>query len=306
MAAGWIVPSGHYLFLPDPARPVDPLVRVPDEPRGREDGAGAGVYMVDVLVRRANFFERLFPQIHDGAQLVPAEQVNPEGLSERERRRQSLQEMSTSQQIAIAVALRRLGHPVPSRGAEVVSVQEGSPADGKLEPGDVIVGANGERVTSPETLRQMLRDHRPGEAVAVTLRRDGASRELEVGTREAEDGRAVMGVFIQPELEFPVDVRIDAGEVGGPSAGLAFALDVVDELGSDVDGGRRIAVTGALELNGDVLPVGGIPQKTLGAREADADVFLVPAENAAEARRYAERLRIVPVSSFREALSALR
>ena len=306
MAAAWIAPSGHYLFLPDPARPVDPLVRVPDEPRGREEGDGAGVYMVDVLVRRANFFERLFPQIYDGAHLVPAEQVNPEGLSEVERRRQSLQEMSTSQQVAIAVALRRLGHPVPARGAEVVAVQDGSPADGKLEPGDVIVAAKGDSVTSPESLRRVLRDHRPGAAVPITLRRDGTTHELEVGTRAAADRRAVMGVFIQPELEFPVDVRIDAGDVGGPSAGLAFALDVVDELGPDVDGGRRIAVTGALELDGEVLPVGGIPQKTLGAREVGADVFLVPAENAAEARRYADDLRIVPVSSFREALSALR
>jgi len=282
-------------------------VRVPDEPRGGERGGGAGVYMVDVLVRRANFLERVFPQIYDGARLVPEEQVNPEGLSESDRRQQSLQEMSTSQQVAIAVALRGLGHAVPSRGAEVVAVQEGWPADGKLEPGDVIVAAKGEEVTSPEALRDVLRDHRPGEAVAITLRRDETTQELEVGTRSAAgERRAVMGVIVQPELEFPVDVRIDAGDIGGPSAGLAFALDVVDELGSDVDGGRRIAVTGALELNGEVLPVGGIAQKTLGAREVDADVFLVPAENAREARRYAEDLRIVPVSSFREALSALQ
>jgi PDZ domain-containing protein len=306
-AAAWLAPSGYYLFLPDPARPVDPLVRVPDEPRDREHDGATGVYMVDVLVRRANLFERLFPQIYDGARLVPDEQVNPAGLSERVRRQQSLQEMSSSQQIAIAVALRVLGHSVPSRGAEVVAVQEGWPADGELEPGDVIVAAKGRRVSSPESLREVLRAHPPGEPVVITILRKGVEDELDVGTRNAPDERrAVMGVSVQPELDFPIDVRIDAGEIGGPSAGLAFALDVIDELGTDVDGGRRIAVTGALELDGEVLPVGGIPQKTLGAREVDADVFLVPAENAAEARRYAGGLRIVPVSSFREALSALR
>ncbi len=262
--------------------------------------------MVDILVRRANLFERLFPQIYDGARLVPDEQVNPAGLSESERRQQSLQEMSTSQQIAIAVALRRLGHAVPSRGAEVVAVQDGWPADGKLEPGDVIVAAEGEKVTSPERLRDVLRGHRPGAAVAITLDRKGATRKLDVGTRAAEgERRALMGVIVQPELEFPVDVRIDAGDIGGPSAGLAFALDVIDELGADVDGGRRIAVTGALDLNGDVLAVGGVAQKTLGARDVDADVFVVPAPNAAEARRYADGLEIVPVSTFREALTAL-
>jgi PDZ domain-containing protein len=306
-AAGWLAPSGHYLFLPDPARPVDPLVRVPDEPRDRERDGAAGVYMVDVLVRRANLFERLFPQIYDGARLVPDEQVNPTGLSERARRQQSLQEMSSSQQIAIAVALRILGHPVPSRGAEVVAVQEGWPADGRLEPGDVIVAAKGRRVSSPESLREVLRGHPPGEPVVITILRKGVEDDLDVGTRTAPgERRAVMGVTVQPELEFPIDVRIDAGEIGGPSAGLAFALDVIDELGTDVDGGRRIAVTGALDLEGAVLPVGGVAQKTLGAREVGADVFVVPARNASEARRYAEGLEIVPVSTFREALTALR
>jgi PDZ domain-containing protein len=280
---------------------------VPGEPRNGDRGGEAGVYMVDILVRKANLFERLFPQIYDGARLVPDDQVNPAGLSERERRRQSLQEMSTSQQIAIAVALRVLGHDVPSRGAEVVAVLDGWPADGKLEPGDVIVAAKGRKVTSPESLRAVLRGHRPGEPVAIRRLRDGVEDELDVGTRAAEDERrALMGVTVQPQLEFPVDVRIDAGDIGGPSAGLAFALDVIDELGAEVDGGRRIAVTGALALNGRVLPVGGVAQKTLGARQVDADAFVVPATNAAEARRYAEGLEIVPVSSFREALRALR
>jgi PDZ domain-containing protein len=306
VAAAWLAPSGYYLFLPDPARPVDPLVRVPDERDEGEERGGAGVHMVDVVVRKANMFERLFPQIYDGAQLVPENEVNPEGLSERERRHQSLQEMSSSQQIAIAVALRRLGHAVPSRGAEVVSVRDGWPADGKLEPGDVIVAAKGEKVTSPDTLRELLRTHRPGDPVTITIDRKETRRALEVGTRQAEgERRALMGVTVQPELEFPVDVKIDAGDVGGPSAGLAFALDVVDELGRDVDGGRTIAVTGTLGLDGRVFAVGGIAQKTLGAREVDADVFIVPEENAAEARRHADGLEIVPVSSFREALRAL-
>jgi PDZ domain-containing protein len=152
----------------------------------------------------------------------------------------------------------------------------------------------------------VLRRHPPGEPVVITLLRKGAEHELEVGTRAAErERRALMGVIVQPELEFPVDVRIDAGDIGGPSAGLAFALDVIDELGADVDGGRRIAVTGALDLSGRVLPVGGVAQKTVGARDVDADVFVVPATNAAEARRYADGLEIVPVSTFREALTAL-
>jgi PDZ domain-containing protein len=101
-------------------------------------------------------------------------------------------------------------------------------------------------------------------------------------------------------------VKIEAGSIGGPSAGLPFALDVMEELGRDVDRGHRVAATGELALDGSVNPVGGLKQKTIGARRAHVDVFLVPAgDNAAEDRRYANGLRIVPVKSFRQALSAL-
>jgi PDZ domain-containing protein len=112
--------------------------------------------------------------------------------------------------------------------------------------------------------------------------------------------------MVQPELRFPVDVEIDAGNIGGPSAGLAFALDIYDELGEDIDRGRRIVVTGTLDLDGRVGPIGGIEQKTLGARLVDADVFLVPDLNAEAARRGAEDdVQVIPVSTFQEALSAL-
>lgn len=107
-------------------------------------------------------------------------------------------------------------------------------------------------------------------------------------------------------IRLPISVRIDAGDVGGPSAGLAFALDVLEELGRDVDHGRKVAVTGEIELDGDVLPVGGIEQKTIGARRSEVDVFVVPAgDNAEEARRHAGDLRIVPVRNFQQALRAL-
>src|SRR5207249_1519878 len=104
----------------------------------------------------------------------------------------------------------------------------------------------------------------------------------------------------------PVPVTIDAGGVGGPSAGLAFALEVMEKLGRDVDHGHRVAATGAIELDGTIDEIGGIKQKTIGARRADVDVFLVPAgDNANEARRHADGLRIVPVKNFRQALHAL-
>src|SRR5262249_56872083 len=108
------------------------------------------------------------------------------------------------------------------------------------------------------------------------------------------------------DLHLPFPVRIDAGNVGGPSAGLAFALEVMQELGHNVLHGHKIAATGELEPDGTVRPIGGIKQKTIGAREAGVDAFLVPAgDNAVEARKYAHGLRIIPVESFQQALRPL-
>jgi len=306
VAVLWFVPSDHFIFLPDPATPADGVVHVPGEETGTAE-SGSGIYFLEVQVRKASVLERIFPSVHEGASLVPEEVYNPERLSFEERREASLNEMSASQQVAIAVALRSLGYDVPEGGAEVVDVHSGFPASGKLEVGDVIVEARGVPVDSPDALAEAMRRVRPGERVRIRFLRSGTTRDLQLGTRKApgDPSRAVFGIKVQPELSFPVDVTIDAGNVGGPSAGLAFALDVVDELGEDIDRGRRIAVTGELNLDGTVDPIGGVKQKTFGAREARASVLIVPRENAAEARRYANGLTIVSVSSFRQALSYL-
>ena len=120
--------------------------------------------------------------------------------------------------------------------------------------------------------------------------------------------RAIVGVFLDQatEIKLPRSVTIDANGVGGPSAGLAFALDVMEELGRNVDGGLKIAATGEIFLDGKVGPIGGVKQKTIGARKAGVDAFLVPVDNAPEARKYAHGLRIVPVKSFQQALQALK
>jgi PDZ domain-containing protein len=304
----YIVPSGHYVYLPDRARPADPLVKVPGDKNRRTEN---GIYMVDVVVRQASVLERLVPGIFEGATLVPESEFNPLGVSDRARRESSLQDMSRSQQIAAAVALRELGRDVKvvANGVLVSQVAPGSPAEEKLEIGDVIVGVGGEKIrTTAELQRYMQRNVESGETVKVTVQRGDGLKNVEVGTRASREiKRPVFGILVEQDADItlPVKVSIDAGNVGGPSAGLAFALDIVDELGRDIDSGRKIVVTGAIAIDGEVEPIGGVKQKTFGAREADADIFVVPDRNAAEARRYAEGLRIVSVSNFDEALAAL-
>ena len=302
-----IVPSNDYIFLPDKAHPVAPLVTVP----GGKDPTKGGIYYVDVIVRKAHLLERLFGGLHEGADLYPASQINPPGGGEDERRQIDLQDMQNSQQAAAAVALRSAGKKVETTpiGAQVEQIFVKTPAVGKLEPDDVITAIDGAPVRSRADVVSAMATHRPGDTVSFAIRRAGTARVVRVKTiAEPKTNRAIVGIALQDavDIHLPVDVSINAGDVGGPSAGLAFALDILQELGRNIVRGHRIAATGEILPDGSVGPIGGVKQKTIGARQAHVDAFLVPAgENAQEARRYAKGLRIIAVENFPQALRAL-
>jgi PDZ domain-containing protein len=174
----------------------------------------------------------------------------------------------------------------------------------------VIVGANGAEVRTPSDLREIVGRLKPGAGARLAIRDGQRTRQLTVRTVEdpSDPNRAVIGIVVgqSARIELPVDVDIDLGDVGGPSAGLAFALDVVEELGRDVDRGYRVAATGELELDGTVAPIGGAKQKAIGARRSGVEVLIVPAgDNADDARSGAGDLRVIPVETFQQALRAL-
>jgi PDZ domain-containing protein len=231
-------------------------------------------------------------------------------VSESQRRREELQEMQMSQRVAAAVALRELGYKVDAKpiGARIEFVDPEAPAAGKLLPGDVVTSAGGKPVKGPAGLRRAVRESGTERDVALVVKRDDKQIDVSVRPTRGPQGTPVIGVIVSQaaDIKLPVDVEIDTNGVGGPSAGLAFALDLMEELGHDVDHGNRVAVTGALELDGTVGEIGGVKQKTIGVERAGIKVFLVPAgENAAEARRHADGIRIVPVTSFQQALRSL-
>jgi Lon-like protease len=304
----WLIPSNDYLLLPDAARPVAPLVSV----QGGKDPQGPGaIYYDAVVLRRAKLFERLFPWIHDGATLVPADRINPPGVSDSQRRREDLREMARSQDIAGAVALRYLGYKVTLKPIGVLIsdvVPNGPAAKAGLQPTDVITGVDGKEAATTAQLRSLIGRHKPGDEVELTVRTGQGLRKVRSGTISGPGGRPLIGVTVQQatQVKLPFTVRIDAGSIGGPSAGLAFALDVLEELGRNVDRGYKVAATGELAADGTVAPIGAVKQKAIGARRAKVDVFLVPAgDNAKEARKYAGPVRVIAVESFRQALRAL-
>jgi Lon-like protease len=306
----WLWPSDEFLLLPDKARPVAPLVEV----RGGKDPTGPGqIYFDAIVIRRAKLFEKLFPWVHRDATLVPEEQINPPGVNDTQRLKEDLREMARSQDIAAAVALKYLGYKVIEKptGALITDVLAGSPAErAGLEPTDVIVAADGHPVLKSTDLRPLISRRRPGQSVRLSVRSPRGLREYRVRTvaDPHRAGRPVIGVLVvqAAQVKLPFPVKIDAGSIGGPSAGLAFALDVVRELDGDITHGHRVAATGEINLDGSVTPIGGVKQKIFGARQADVDVFLVPAgDNAQVARKYAGGVRVIPVESFRQALHAL-
>jgi PDZ domain-containing protein len=308
----YLIPSnGYYVFLPDRAHALAPLVHVAGEKQPRD---GGGIYFVDVRFRKARLLEDLLKRpLARGATLEPAHEVLG-GATESQQRRIDLNEMEESQKIAAALALNRLGQHVAIRLPHILvaDVSRTAPVAKILRARDRLLAVDGMPVHTLGRLHQVLAAHHPGERVRLDFSRHGVVRTGTTTTIRdpARPGEAVLGILVQ-EIggstgRLPAKVRIDTGGVGGPSAGLAFALDLMEELGRDVDRGYKVAATGELELDGTVAQIGAIKQKTIGAKQADVDVFLVPAgANARDARKYAGSLRIIPVKTFPQALAAL-
>jgi PDZ domain-containing protein len=305
----WSIPSHDYIFLPDRAHPVAPLVSVAG---GHDPANGGAIYFVDVIVRKATLLEQLLGGLESGSSLYPSSEVVPAGVTGAQEENVDLSEMASSQQIAAAVALRTAGRKVTAldTGALVEAVEPGKPAADRLEPTDVIVAIDGKRVRSPADVAASMATRPVGSTVSFTVLRDHKDVTVALRTVPAppHSKRGIVGVYLgqNQTIRLPIHVSIDAHGIGGPSAGLAFALEVLQQLGRNVDHGHKIAATGEIFLDGQVGAIGGIEQKTIGAREAHVDAFLVPAgQNATDARKYAHGLRIIPVKSFQQALYAL-
>lgn len=216
--------------------------------------------------------------------VLPVEAVYPEGQTDQEADEQSAADMNNSQQDAVAAALGELG--IPYQSVLVISgVVAGTPADGLLEAGDEVLVADGIAVQNVEELRAVILAAGVGRPVELSIRRDGVEGTVTVVPAASEtDGSAVIGVFGGARYEdFPIEVNIQLENVGGPSAGMMFALGIYDKLTpGELTGGENIAGTGTIAGSGEVGPIGGIIQKMYGARTAGADWFLAPLSNCDE------------------------
>jgi PDZ domain-containing protein len=223
--------------------------------------------------------------------------------------------MSQSKDDAVLVALQKLGYDVhpTSTGAIVQETVSGAAADGKIRVAETIVSIDGKPVTSRDDLTNILGTYKPGDTVAIGLEAtDGTKRTVSVqlGENPQKPGSAFLGVSITSRLvypDLPVKVTVNSGDIGGPSAGLAFTLGILDLMTpGDLTGGHEVAATGTIDGSGAVGPIGGIETKVVAVARDGVKYFLVPAENADAARAKAPKdLQIVPVHTLDEALSFL-
>ncbi|WP_136029961.1 YlbL family protein [Microbacterium sp. PF5] len=266
------------------------------------------VQVVGNRERTPSWFELALAWLDSSRAVVPLDSVFPEGVTTEQRDERNATLMVDSQHEATAAALNELGYDT---GAQVVVVDavEDSPANGLLEPDDVITAVDGTPVTSATRLREAIQDA-GGDPVALTVQRDGAEQVVEVTPEKHEEGGTttwLVGITLRTDYDFEIDVTIQLDNVGGPSAGMMFALGIIDTLTpGELNGGKDVAGTGTIDAEGDVGPIGGIRQKLYGARDAGADYFLAPASNCDEVVGHVpDGLQVIRTATLEESLAAL-
>jgi Lon-like protease len=319
-----VLPVPYIVLVPGPV--TDTLGKVPgtNTPVVSVDGAqtyptSGHVYLTTVGVLPGSCDEHptlltaLRAWFNSDEAVEPHQVQCPPGESGAKVQQANELDMSNSQRNATTAALLYLGYKPTSEQIVISDVASGTPAGKVLETGDQILDINGRTITNIDAVHRLIQQVRAGDTLSMTIKRNGASKDVNVGTFEATDGthRTLIGISLGLIAHFDkphVKIGIDPAKVGGPSAGLAFALGIVDELTpGDLTGGKTVAVTGTIDGLGDVGPIGGIQQKIAGAKHNGATVFLAPASECPDAKAAApSSMIVVKVTTLSGALDALK
>jgi Lon-like protease len=252
-----------------------------------------------------NIFTALRAWLNPHSAVVPQQELFGPGQSPQQVQHQDVVQMTNSEANATAAALTEVGIKYTTQ-VQVISTERGMPAASVLKPGDIIAKVNGVPIDSVTGLSKEIRAQSAGHPLRLTVIRDRQTRVASVTAVQSE-GHPVIGVVVTVKFNFPLTVNISVGNIGGPSAGLMFALGIVDKLTPmNLTGGKFIAGTGEITPAGAVQPIGGIQQKMAGARAKGATVFLAPASNCADARGAVPAgMRLVRVSTLAGAVRSL-
>ena len=303
------VKTDYYFMSPGP--PYQWEIEILDQKTYDFDG---NLYQLTVRRDEANYFVYAWANLNSQIDLYPREVILPDGVTPQELSEISIQNMITSENVAIAVALDSLGYDVESEGdgVLVVGLLDDSPVKDKLYKNDLITSINDQIVKSSTEFISLLKTYDIGDIVEIGLVRN--EEDITIKTTliehvEYENEPMVGFLASTPNQKFvyPFEVDINTGNIGGPSAGMMMALNVYNLLTeNDITAGNKIAGTGTIEIDGSVGPVGGVKQKVIAAKRANASLILVPTANYSEASAYAdENTSIVAVDSFEEAINVI-
>lgn len=309
-----VAPECYVALRPGPTRDALDLVEIPGE--ATSDSAGELVLTTVSVQSDLRLGDLLEMRNDPTVRRADRSLYFPEDVDDEETREQFSVQMRESTQAAAVAALRQLGHQLDPTGVRVVAVVPDGPTDGVISPEEVVVGLDGTEVADFDALLAELDRLAPGDTVPVrveTAEGEVEERSVTLAENPQEPSRPFLGLLLVTRIDVPLDIQIDAGRIGGPSAGLMFALSIVDLLSEeDLTGGMVVAGTGTIGLDGHVGAIGGIQQKIPGAlQRADgappADVFLVPRGNIDEARGAAvgQPITLVPVDTLGDAVEAL-
>tara|TARA_B100000902_G_scaffold398847_1_gene467170 strand:- start:22 stop:1023 length:1002 start_codon:yes stop_codon:yes gene_type:complete len=272
------------------------------------------LYQLTVRRDEANYFTYIWAKVDNSVDLYSREVILPKGVTPQQLSEISIQNMKTSENVAIAVALNSLNFEIETQGdgVLVVGILEDSPVEGKLLKEDLITSINNEEIKSTSEFIALLRTYEIGDIVSIGLVRNDKDISIETKLIEHVDykNEPMVGFLASTPNQrfvFPISVDINTGNVGGPSAGLMMALNVYNSLTQeDLTNGIKVAGTGTIEIDGSVGPVGGVKQKVIAAKKAGSSLILVPTANYDDAKSYIdEDTSIVAVNTFNQALDVI-
>jgi len=254
---------------------------------------------------QVNFFEVFQAWLTPSHTVYPAELIYAPGTSQETVNSENSAAMTGSQENATAAALGALGIDYATALA-VASIPDNGASAGILKPDDVLLTIDGQAVTSLKVIQSVLADGK-GKPVELKILREGAPKTVSVTPRLGPDGKYLLGITLQDKFTFPFDVKITLSNIGGPSAGMIFALGIMDTLTpGDMTGGKHFAGTGTIDPQGNVGAIGGIAQKMIGAQGSGAEYFLAPAANCADVVGHVPNgLRVIKVQTLKQAYDAV-
>lgn len=317
IAATWRIDVPYYTLSPGPVYDTSDFISVPDTSEGDVDGE---MFFLTVALQEANVFQWAAAQVSPKVDLAPRQNIRPEGVSREELRRENLARMEQSKTDAAFVALIELGYEPTyiGTGALVINTIEGTGAEGILLPDDVIIAIDDGVVEFRDDVTGLVSEKEIGDTMVLTVERwSDDVEDIEVldltivlGPHVDDPSLPMVGIMVdnnEPIVEFPVDIDIDSRNVGGPSAGLMFTLEIINQLtDDDITEGVRIAGTGTIRRDGTVGAIGGVRQKIYGAIDAGATVVFIPADNYDDALLAAgDSITVVRVDTIDDPLDFL-